>query len=294
MWLSWQVGLQVAIALFAACTVARLAFGRRDRKAIDGTTTLGFETARVFTLYAIWQYTKDMTSTKVAGAREHGISVFHFEQRLHFPSELALEQAFLHHRWALQFLNIYYGGVHVPMLGIILVWMYFRHRDGYGLIRNVTALTTAGCIVIQMIPVAPPRLLPELGFVDEAIVLHQSVYGTGGSGVSNQLAAMPSLHYAWAFIVTVAVLRFSTSRRKWLILLHPALTALAVTATANHWWLDGVVAGLVMVVAIGVQLASASAFALARARWTAWRGEAAAGDELVPELALTTASEPST
>ncbi len=51
---------------------------------------------------------------------------------------------------------------------------------------------------------APPRFLPDLGFVDAGLMYHLSVYGAGGSGISNQLAAMPSLHVGWAVLVGVA------------------------------------------------------------------------------------------
>ena len=70
----------------------------------------------------------------------------------------------------------------------------------------------------------------------------QSVYGTGGLKIGPQLAAMPSVHVAWAVLIAVAVISASTSPRRWWIVLHPILTVFAVVATANHWWLDGIVA----------------------------------------------------
>jgi hypothetical protein len=81
------------------------------------------------------------------------------------------------------------------------------------------------------------------------------VYGAGGNGISNQLAAMPSHHVGWAILVGIAVVTISRSKWRWLVLVHTALTILAVTATANHWWLDGVVAGMVLAVAYSVVVA---------------------------------------
>ena len=78
---------------------------------------------------------------------------------------------------------------------------------------------------------------------------HLSVYGAGGSGISNELAAMPSLHVGWAVLVGVAAVAVSTSRWRWLVVAHPVLTVIAVVATANHWWLDGVVASMVLGIA---------------------------------------------
>jgi hypothetical protein len=98
------------------------------------------------------------------------------------------------------------------------------------------------CFLIQLIPVAPPRLLPGVGFIDTGLLYHQSVYGAVGAGVSDQVSAMPSLHMAWACLIALAVIQVSPSPRRWLIVLHPVATMLVVVVTANHYWLDGIVA----------------------------------------------------
>jgi PAP2 superfamily len=242
MWLDPAIAAQISACLLATAAVLRW----RNRPALRPATALANEAAIVLALYALWQFVHERAVTKVAGANEHAVEVWHLEQRLHIANELGVERLFLRHRTVMQFLNLYYAGVHVPAVGIVLVWLFFRHRTQYSPVRNALALLTAGCLLIQTIPVSPPRLMPQLGFADVAVLLHQSVYGTGGSGVSNQLAAMPSLHVGWALLVGWAVITLSTSRYRWWVVLHPALTILAVTATANHWWLDGVVAGLIL------------------------------------------------
>jgi hypothetical protein len=191
----------------------------------------------------------------VAGATSHAEWLWDVEQRLHLPSELSLQHLVLPHPLVVQFFNGYYAVMHVPALGALLIWLFARHRNDYPWVRNTLALLTFSCLMVQMIPMAPPRLLPGLGFVDTGLLYHQSVYGTGGSGISNQLAAMPSLHVGWALLVGVAAVRISRSPWRWLVVVHPVLTILSVTATANHWWLDGVVAGGLMVLAMGVQAA---------------------------------------
>ena len=256
MWLAWQTASQIALAITVLVVLLGIALSPDRLATVSAATTVAIEATRVLVLYSIWQFTRSKTITKVTGAMEHGRWVWDFEQRWHFPSELALQQAFIDHKLLMQSMNVYYGGVHVPAMGAALIWLFWRHRDRYPVVRNILALTTAGCLTIQMIPVAPPRFLPELGFVDAGLLYHQSVYGTGGSGISNQLAAMPSLHYAWSFIVCIAVIRISRSRHRWWIVLHPVLTMLAVTATANHWFLDGVVAGVVLAAAAGIQFAA--------------------------------------
>jgi membrane-associated phospholipid phosphatase len=136
-----------------------------------------------------------------------------------------------------------------------LLWLYFWHRPQYARWRNVVAAFTGLSLLIQLVSVAPPRLLPDLGFVDTAIRYHQSAYQHLGQGLVAQLSTMPSIHVGWAAAIALAVILVSRSRWRWLVLLHPILTMYAVVATANHFWLDGVAAiGLVGVVLLGQRL----------------------------------------
>ena len=103
-------------------------------------------------------------------------------------------------------------------------------------------LHTAACLVIRYVRVAPPRFLPDLGYVDLATRYGLSVYGPVGTGVSDQFAAMPSIHVGWAALVSFGIIASSTSKWKWLFASHIVITMLAVSATGNHWWLDGIAA----------------------------------------------------
>jgi hypothetical protein len=178
-------------------------------------------------------------------ALTRGHQVWTVQRWLHLPSEVSLQHFVLPHRWLVQLSNIYYAVAHVPALIVLLVWLFARHRDVYRPIRNVLAITTAVSLGMHLVPVAPPRMFPNLGFVDTALLYGQSVYGPAGTGVSDQVGAMPSVHVLWAVLVAVGgwlALRRTSSTWRWLGVAHLALTVLAVTDTANHWWLDGVVA----------------------------------------------------
>jgi hypothetical protein len=111
-------------------------------------------------------------------------------------------------------------------------------------------MLTAACLVIRFVRVAPPRFFPELGYIDLATRYGFSVYGPVGTGVSDQFAAMPSIHVGWAALVSFGVIAASTSRWRWLFSLHIVLTMLAVSATGNHWWLDGIAAIALLGVAV--------------------------------------------
>ncbi|MEI7966443.1 MAG: phosphatase PAP2 family protein, partial [Actinomycetota bacterium] len=79
-----------------------------------------------------------------------------------------------------------------------------------------------------------------------------SVYGSVGTGVSDQFAAMPSIHVGWAALVSFGIVAASTSKWRWTFMAHLVLTIFAVTATGNHWWFDSIAAVALLVVALRI------------------------------------------
>jgi hypothetical protein len=132
--------------------------------------------------------------------------------------------------------------MHFGALFVFLIWLFVRHRDRYRQVRRVLALATVVCLAIQLLPVAPPRLLP--GYTDTAEKYHQSVYGLGLG--ADQLSAMPSVHVAWAVLIGWAAARIGSGPWRWLGTVHAVLTVIVVAATANHFWADGIVAVAVL------------------------------------------------
>ncbi len=152
--------------------------------------------------------------------------------------------------------------MHVPTLIVFLVWLFLRHRDQYPVWRTSLALLTAACVAIQLIPVAPPRMFGQLGLVNTGNAFGQSVYGPLGSAGPGQLSAMPSIHVAWAVLIGWAAVVVSSHPVRWWALAHAVLTFLVVVVTANHWWLDGIVA---LALLAAIRLALPGAYALAAA-----------------------------
>jgi len=157
------------------------------------------------------------------------------------PDEAATHAMILGQGWLVQASNIYYAGAHVPGMGIFLIWLFARHRDQYPGWRNAIAMLTAASLAIQVLPVAPPRLVDELGVADTGIIYGQSVYATTGNTAAGQLQAMPSLHVGWAVLIGVAAMQVSTSPWRWSGMAHAVLTSWVVVVTGNHLWLDGIV-----------------------------------------------------
>jgi hypothetical protein len=248
MWIAWNTAAEWALALLVFVALVRKSEHRWIKAMASGARELAF----VLLLYALWQYVDTLTFREVHGADEHARWVWRIQRWMHLPREQWVQHLVLPHGWLVQFFNGYYAIVHGPALIITLVWLFIRRRPHYPHIRNCVVIVTTLCLAIRLFPVAPPRLVSGLGFVDTGYLYHQSVYGNGNEGISSLLSAMPSIHVAWAAIVTYAVLIAGTSRWRGLIVAHFVLTVLAVTVTANHWWLDGIVACLLLWFAVAV------------------------------------------
>jgi hypothetical protein len=204
------------------------------------------EAGVVVGLYALWQLAGNLASGGYREAITHGWWVWDTERTLRMPSELDVQGLLLPHPLLSEIANLYYATMHFGMLIAMLVWLFVRHRDGYPPVRNAMAASTAICLLISFIPVAPPRFLPGAGMVDLAARYGESVYGAVGSNASaDQLSAMPSVHVAWSILVAWAVITRARGRWRWLIVLHPAATVFVVVGTGNHFWADAIVAAAI-------------------------------------------------
>ncbi len=259
MWLPWPYALVTAVMLAGAAWLVRPR-GRIWTEARPFAT----EVALILVLYSLWRIAGQLSVLQTDGAEARGRSIWNLERALHLPSELSIQHALLPHPLIIQAANVYYAVVHVPALIAMLIWLFVRHRDRYPAVRNTLALLTGACLLIQLVPVMPPRLMSSLGFVDTGHLYGQSVYTALGRGASDQLSAMPSLHVGWALLVGLVVVVASTSRWRWLVLAHPVLTVTVVVVTANHWWMDGIVAAAILGASYAVDR-------VVRQRLTAWR-----------------------
>jgi hypothetical protein len=212
------------------------------------------EAGVVLALYALWQLAGNLAAGGYHGAVAHAWWIWHAERTLGLPSELSAQRLLLPHPPLARAANLYYATMHFGMLIAMLIWLFVRHRGAYPAVRNAMAASTAICLLISFIPVAPPRMLTSLGFVDLAARYGESVYGAVGPHVgADELSAMPSVHVCWSVLVAWAVITASTSRWRWLVLAHPAATVFVVVATGNHYWADGIVAAVIVAVVLSLQ-----------------------------------------
>jgi hypothetical protein len=193
-------------------------------------------------LFVIWRVVGRVSLFHESGAFSRGRWIWSLERTLHLPSEAALQRAILPDVTFSKICNGYYEYAHAPLLAATLIWLLWRHRDVYPRWRNLVVAFTGISLLIGLLPVAPPRLIPSFGMVDLGDRYHQSVYSALGKGITDQLSSIPSVHIGWAVIVAAAIIAVSRSRWRWLAILHPLFTAYVVVVTANHYWLDGILA----------------------------------------------------
>lgn len=252
--LTWQEAALIGAGCFAvASAVDRFAPGRRS--VIFKIAPFGREVGIILGLYALWQLAGGVSLGHTDQAVQRGQWVWKHERAWHFPSEVALQRPILGHSLFVQVCNIYYATMHFGMLLAVLLWLYIRHREAYRRTRTLIVLTTTACLLVALVPVAPPRLI-GVGMVDTAAAYGQSVYAVTSQLGADQYSAMPSVHVAWAFLVAIAVIGATRSRWRWLIVLHTAATLYVVVVTANHFWLDGVVAVALLGLSLATQVVS--------------------------------------
>jgi hypothetical protein len=245
-WPTWE---QAAIAAVLSGVVALVLRRRRpaDQPA-QFTEQLTVEFALISALYAVWRVARKLPLAQDDGAIERARSIVDFQEAIFLPTELSLQQFILRNDWLGWPTTLYYAVLHVPALIAFLVWLFVFHRPHFAHWRNGLVFLTGMCLVIRFWRVAPPRFLADLGYEDLSERFGPSIYGPVGTGVSDQFAAMPSIHVGWAAVVSLGIFAVSTSRWRWFFLLHLIITIIVVSASGNHWWLDGIVAiGLLVI-----------------------------------------------
>lgn len=235
--LNWRQALTVGLVLAVLWPLLR-----RRR---PGLATFCREGAIIAFLFSFWQILQQVTSSDGGDAIGRAQWIERVQAAMFFPNERSVQNLILGHETIVKLANLFYASMHFTGMGIFLVWLFLRHRDSYPAVRTTIALSTLGCFFVQFLAVAPPRLLP--GYVDTAEFYGQSVYNAGFS-VDN-FGAMPSVHVLFAAVVGWYSWRVSTSPWRWIGPAHFVVTVFVVVATANHWWLDGVVAIAILVAA---------------------------------------------
>jgi hypothetical protein len=185
-------------------------------------------------------------------AKENARHVMALESQVNALFEQSLQKVLLSSRLLVEAAAATYWLSQFFVLGFALLWVYFRQTESFTRFRNWVMLANViGLIGYVLIPTAPPRMFPSLGFLDiEALFSGLTTSSKGVSAMANPYAAMPSLHAADALIVGISMA--FVCRRLWakvLWLLWPPWVWFTVMATGNHFWLDCLAGVLIVLVA---------------------------------------------
>ncbi|HEV7194091.1 MAG TPA: phosphatase PAP2 family protein [Jatrophihabitantaceae bacterium] len=206
-----------------------------------------------------WLYTLGRNSVpeQESIALRHGRSVQHLQDTLHLNWELSINHFVGRNEWLAQVMDYYYATLHFAITIGVLVWLFVKRPHIYRGARTVLFSTTlVGLLGFFLYPLAPPRLLPQYSYVDTLLKFHTwgSLADPKVAEHSNQYAAMPSLHIAWAMWCGIAI--FVVAKRTWvryLGLLYPFFTLAVIVGTANHFVIDAVGGAAVLLAGFAIQ-----------------------------------------
>ena len=229
----------------------------------------------IIALYVAYEFARGLHRGTDSTADTMGKRFLHWEQVLHIDPEKWLTVGLDHHTWLAVPTAYFYSTMHYIVTPVVLVWLYLKHRSVYGPARTWLGLSTLVALVMfYFIPTAPPRLL-HMGFPD--VLADVDRYGwwsdkgsapQGLGHLTNQYAAMPSMHVGWALWCGFMLWRYAS--RIWVRLLgvvYPMATTMVVLSTGNHYLLDVIGGALVMAAGALVSLA----LTRGRRRWSSRR-----------------------
>ncbi|MFD4785689.1 phosphatase PAP2 family protein [Streptomyces sp. NPDC058459] len=210
----------------------------------------------ILLVYGCYTAGRLLARGNVSSAVDHGLVILRAEQALYLNAEHPLNRLFTAEPWIGVPADFWYASLHYLVTPAVLVWLFRAHAEHYRAARTwLMTSTFIGLIGFILLPTCPPRLLsPAHGFVDT--MAHYSAYGWWGGeasaprgmgGMTNQYAAMPSLHVGWALFCGVMLWR--CGRTRWAraaAVGYPLVTAIVVMGTANHYFLDAVAGAAVM------------------------------------------------
>jgi hypothetical protein len=234
---------------------------RGGRRLRDGRVLYWWvELLAIAGFYGVYSATRDASGAHPMRAFDDAKRIISIERHLRIFHEATIQ------RWALHFTpliisaNYFYGSLHFIVTIGVGVWLFRKYSDDYPRYRNTLAITTALALVgFTVFPLMPPRLLGHYGlpsgFVDtlQRYPTPWSFESGPVARVSNQFAAMPSVHIAWSTWCALALVpRLKRRSQRILAAAYPFFTLTVIIITANHYFLDAV--GGLVILSIGFAL----------------------------------------
>lgn len=213
------------------------------------------EVVVVVVSFLVYYFIRGAVVDRAGEALARGINVIELEQRLGIYRELTMQSWIIDHYWMIKSVNWIYFWGHMPLVVVLAIWLYTRHRKAYRLTRN--AFLASGAIALVMywaFPVAPPRLIPFAGFIDTMAQFDKVGYNAQEArAFVNPYAAIPSLHFGWSLLLGVVVAWVGKNPIAWAFgAVWPVAMFFAVVMTGNHFIIDAVIGAVVSFAGLGI------------------------------------------
>ena len=220
-----------------------------------GRPRLWIELLLIAVSYWIYSMVRNAVPEMEVQAQRNAHDIWALEQALHIDVERSINHAFDSVNWLITGLDYDYATLHFIVTIAVLVWLFRAHSGRYAAARLSLFVTTGFALVgYYFYPLAPPRLMVDGGFIDTVEKHH--TWGSMASGdmahVSNQFAAMPSMHIGWSLWCGITI--WFLAKRSWVRILgviYPLTTLLVIVATANHFFMDAIAGACCTFIGLG-------------------------------------------
>ena len=244
----------MSVMLSPDATTERISRPSRHTRGFPAATGFLREVGIVALAAYIYFFVRGLIHAREAEAMENARWLVSKERAAGIFHELRLQELILGRQWLIDVANAVYIYGHWPVVVGTLFWLFMKHRAMFPVFRSAMLLSGAiGIVFFVLFPMAPPRFLGDLGFVD-TVTMHSEAYRVlQPPSLTNQFAAMPSLHVGWNLLMGIAIVSFA-SNRLWKVfgLLMPVAMYLATIVTGNHYFLDGVVGSTLALAGLAV------------------------------------------
>ncbi len=221
------------------------------------------ELAFLAVLYVGYSASRLLASNDFAPARGHALDILTFEKSWRIDIEYWLNDKFVQYDWLGVFGSYWYATTHYIVTVVVLIWIYRRSASEYVTARRSLVLATVvGLVFYLTMPTAPPRLIEGMYVDVMSFYSYAGWWGADASapkglgGMTNELAAFPSLHAGWALWVALVLIRAGVPKIvQGLGLFYAAMMTLVIIGTGNHWVLDAVIGWAIVLAAFGVVIA---------------------------------------
>lgn len=238
------------LLIAVASLVVRAVLPRTDRRPFP----LLRELLLILPVVVLYFVAHGLAQVRPQEATAHAEQLVSLERALGIFHESQLQRFVLRHTLLVDLANWNYMWGHWPVLIATMVWLGYMHPKRLPLYRSALILSgVIGIGVFLLYPVAPPRFMTALGFVDTIALRSHAYRALEPPAFTDVYASMPSLHVGWNLLMGIALAREAThSAARWFGRLMPLAMYGTVVVTANHYFLDGVVGAAIVVVSLVV------------------------------------------